>query len=148
MYMCTEFHGHGVRARSAVAVIRSVLVPRTLRYRKDWIRTRHVHRSREHVLCRTGGCMRHETCNANGHSMACNGRIPTSAVSQGTIGRIPPTCQQPRASVKILNVSNTNTDKNDTLLFLDCSSLIPMSARDTGLRTKTSSSLRRPRSGI
>ena len=47
------------------------------------------------------------------------------------MGRIPPTCQQPRASVKILNVSNTNTDKNDTLLFLDCSSLIPMSARDT-----------------
>ena len=68
----------------------------------------HVYRSREHVLCRTGGCMRHETCNANGHGMACNGRIPTSAVSQDTMGRIPPRRQQPRASVKILNVSFSN----------------------------------------
>ena len=31
------------------------------------------------------------------------------------------------APVKLLNVSNTNTDKNDTLLFLDCSSLPPVS---------------------
>ena len=52
--------------------------------------------------------MRHETCNANGHGMACNGRIPTSAVSQDTMGRIPPRRQQPRASVKILNVSFSN----------------------------------------
>ena len=59
----------------------------------------HVHRSREHVLCRTGGCMRHETCNANGHGMACNGRIPTSAVSQDTMGRIPPTAQHLHARV-------------------------------------------------
>ena len=53
--------------------------------------------SREHVLCRTGRCVRHETCNANGHGMACNGRIPTSAVSKGTMGRIPPRRQQPCA---------------------------------------------------
>ena len=52
--------------------------------------------------------MRHETSNANGHGMACNGRIPTSAVSQDTMGRIPPTCQQPCASVKILNISFSN----------------------------------------
>ena len=38
MYMHAEFHGHGVRARLAVAVIRSFLVPRTSRYQKRWIR--------------------------------------------------------------------------------------------------------------
>ena len=35
MYMYTEFHGHCVGARLAVAVIRSFLVPRTSRCRKD-----------------------------------------------------------------------------------------------------------------
>ena len=51
----------------------------------------HMRGSHEHVLCRTGRCMPHETCNANGHDMACNGRFPTSAVSRDTMGRISPT---------------------------------------------------------
>ena len=67
-----------------------------------------MRRSREHVLCRAGRCMPHAIRNANGHGMACNGRIPKSAVCKDTVGQILPRRQQLLVSVKILNVSISN----------------------------------------
>ena len=73
----------------------------------------HARRSREHVLCRTGRCMRHAIRNANGHGMVWDARFPTSAVSRDTMGRIPPIAQHLHARVVRLFVGFYF----DTLLF-------------------------------